>query len=221
MTSPNSPEPGLGRNPPQNLDYPPVSPAVVIPFLVVDEARETVIIDDAELSAFYETHIEGLLTYLARKAGRGAADDLASRIFEQFLLWRPGHPDHPAPVAALYRIAQCRLADHLRRHGQTLAPEASDLEQALQPVDDGPWDGFAAVDLRLDLEQALAKLTERERQALLLRYAAQLPVKECAEVLGLGVDNMKKILSRALRTLRQSPRMNAYDTAGRGREPQQ
>ncbi|MFE7244404.1 sigma-70 family RNA polymerase sigma factor [Streptomyces sp. NPDC057580] len=64
------------------------------------------------------------------------------------------------------------------------------------------------------LGAALARLDEREQQALMLRYGADLPVKECAEVLGVGIDNMKKILKAALRKLRQSLRMDGYETAG-------
>lgn len=200
----NSPEPNPGWSAGSDLDD-----VLTVPCLVVDEAV---------LGAFYSAHVEGLLTYLTRKGGPDAAEDLANQVFEQFLLWWPDHPLHPSPVAALYRIAQCRLADHLRRLGRTLTLETRDLERALG--DDGMCDEFAAVDLRMDLVWALAELTERERQALLLRHVAQLPVIECAEVLDLGIDNLKKILKKALATLRQSPRMDAYDTTERTWEEQ-
>ncbi|MEU0845888.1 hypothetical protein ABZ370_41450 [Streptomyces sp. NPDC005962] len=47
---------------------------------------------------------------------------------------------------------------------------------------------------------------------------ADLPVTECAAVLGLGPDNMKKILKKALQTLRKSPRMDACEPAGWAKE---
>ncbi|MGW2725513.1 RNA polymerase sigma factor [Streptomyces sp. NPDC001492] len=189
MTLHNSPAPRSGGQQDDALPQPSAA----------DHAQ----VDGTMFTAFYETHIEGLLTYLARKAGLDATGDLASQVVEQFLLWWPENPAHPAPVAALYRIAQCRLADHLRRRGRTLTLDARDLEQV--PSSDAPRELFSVVDLRVDLERALAELTEDERQALLLRYVADLPVKECAEVLLLGIDNLKKILKKALRTLRQSP----------------
>ncbi|MFF1680762.1 RNA polymerase sigma factor [Streptomyces sp. NPDC058256] len=175
-----------------------------------------VVVGEAELASFYETRVEALLNYLVRKAGRDDAEDLLSQVFEQFFIWWPQHPCHPSPVGTLYRIAQCRLADRLRRDGRTLTVEASDLEEALGEGDHA--DGFTGVDLRVDLGRALAELSERERQALLLRYVADLPVGDCAEVLELAVDNMKKILKTALRTLRQSPRMDTYEPAGWAKE---
>jgi RNA polymerase sigma-70 factor (ECF subfamily) len=177
------------------------------------------VLDEAALGAFYTEHIEALQTYLARKAGRDAAGELASQVFEQFLVWWPNNPSHAAPVAALYRIAQRRLVDHLRRHGRTMALDVPDLEQIL--ARSKAEDSVAAVDLRVDLARALAELTGRQQEALQLRYVAELPVHTCAEVLGLGIDNMKKILKNALRTLRQSPRMAAYDNATWAREVQQ
>ncbi|MGQ4364260.1 hypothetical protein [Streptomyces sp. SAS_272] len=36
--------------------------------------------------------------------------------------------------------------------------------------------------------------------------------------LGVGIDNMKKILKTALRKLRQSLRMDGYETAGTAKE---
>lgn len=177
------------------------------------------VVDEAALGTFYAEHIEALQTYLARKAGRDAAGELGSQVFEQFLVWWPNNPSHPAPVAALYRIAQRRLVDHLRRHGRTMALDVPDLEQIL--ARSKAEDCVAVVDLRVDLARALAELTGRQQEALQLRYVAELPVHTCAEVLGLGIDNMKKILKNALRTLRQSPRMAAYDNTTRAQEVQQ
>ncbi|MEW2570184.1 RNA polymerase sigma factor [Streptomyces sp. NPDC047070] len=176
-------------------------------------------VDEGALGAFYTEHVERLQMYIARKTGRDAADELTGQVFEQFLLWWPNNPSHPAPVATLYRIAQCRLVDHLRRHGRTLALDRPELERIL--LHSTAEEGVTAVDLRVDLERALATLTGRQQEALLLRYVAELPVSTCAEFLGLGIDNMKKILKSALRTLRQSPHMAAYKSATRAGEVQQ
>lgn len=169
-------------------------------------------ISEAEFAAFYETNVDKLTTYLTRFVGRDDALILVGQVFEQFFVWWPANPCHPAPRATLYRIANCRAADHLRRNGRSLTVEAGDLEKAL--LEGEHADGFAAVELRTDLERALAELSERQRQALVLRYLAGLPVKECAAVLGQGHDNMKKILKKALQTLRTSPRMDTYEPAG-------
>ncbi|MGI5372569.1 RNA polymerase sigma factor [Streptomyces iakyrus] len=69
-----------------------------------------------------------------------------------------------------------------------------------------------------DLRKALATLTEQQRQVLLMKYVANLSVAECAEALGTGVDNMKKILGKAREALRQAPGMDAYNSAVTAKE---
>ncbi|MFF1278994.1 hypothetical protein ACFVZC_37465 [Streptomyces marokkonensis] len=50
------------------------------------------------------------------------------------------------------------------------------------------------------------------------KYVANLSVAECAETLGTGVDNMKKILGKARVALRRAPGMDAYNSAGTAKE---
>ena len=51
--------------------------------------------------------------------------------------------------------------------------------------------------LRRALLAALAELPERERRAVSLRYGAELPAAEVAELLGLSEANVRKICERA------------------------
>ncbi|MGW0778830.1 RNA polymerase sigma factor [Streptomyces sp. NPDC002835] len=172
--------------------------------------------DEAMLEAFFEAHRDGLFRFLAGKAGRDDGGELFSQVFEQFFAWWPEHPEHPKPVATLYQIAHCRLNDHFRRTGRVLTVEADDLAKAA--ASGSNRDDLADVVRRTDLGAALAELTERERQALAVRYVADLPVKDCAEVMEVGIDTMKKILKTALQKLRQSPRLDGYDTARTAKE---
>ncbi|QKV90428.1 sigma-70 family RNA polymerase sigma factor [Streptomyces sp. NA02950] len=174
------------------------------------------VVDEAMFAAFYEAQVEGVFSFLARKAGRDDGGEILSQVFEEFFTWWPKNPEHSKPVGTLYQIARCRLNDHFRRSGRVLTVEADDLAKAA--ARETHRDELAAVVQRVDLGTALAELTEREVQALSLRYLADLPVKDCADVLGVGIDNMKKILKTALRKLRQSSRMDGYETAGTAKE---
>ncbi|ATW46686.1 hypothetical protein CGZ69_00195 [Streptomyces peucetius subsp. caesius ATCC 27952] len=168
------------------------------------------------LEAFFEAHRDRLLRFLAGKVGRDDGGELFSHVFEQFFAWWPENPEHSKPVATLYQIARCRLSDHFRRTGRVLTVEAEDLAKAAARGSNR--DDLADVVRRTDLGAALAELTERERQALAVRYVADLPVKDCAEVLEVGIDTMKKTLKTALQKLRQSPRLDGYDTARTAKE---
>ncbi|MFF5044689.1 RNA polymerase sigma factor [Streptomyces nigra] len=174
-----------------------------------------VVLGEAEFAEFYHAHVDKLLSFLSRRTGRDVGKELADLAFEQFFVWWQQYPEQPEPVGMLYRLARCRLNDYLRRQGRELTVEPSDLQDLAGGTD---GDDFAAVDRRRDLRKALATLTEQQRQALLMKYVANLSVAECAETLGTGVDNMKKILGKAREALRQAPGMDAYNSAVTAKE---
>jgi RNA polymerase sigma factor (sigma-70 family) len=175
------------------------------------------VVDEAMLAAFYEAHAEKLFKFVARKVGPDDGGELFSQVLEEFFVWWPANPEHPKPVATLYQIARCRLSDYFRHNDRkVLTVEAEDLVEAAAS---GSYrDELADIVPRADLGTALAGLTERERQALAVRYLADQPVKECAEVLETGIDNTKKILKTALKKLRKSPCMDGYKIAQTAKE---
>ncbi|MCW2853622.1 MAG: sigE 7 [Nocardioides sp.] len=66
---------------------------------------------------------------------------------------------------------------------------------------DGPVPG-GDVDLRLSLEQALARLTTRQRTVLVLRYFEDLTEVQTGYALGIGSGTVKSICRQALARLR-------------------
>ncbi|MFC9118154.1 RNA polymerase sigma factor [Streptomyces sp. NPDC057092] len=174
-----------------------------------------VVLGEAEFAEFYHAQVDKLLRFLSRRTDRDVGKELADLVFEQFYVWWQQHPEQPEPVGMLYQLARFRLKDHLRRRGRELTVEPSDLQDLAGGAD---GDLFAAVDRHYDLHKALATLTEQQRQALLMKYVANLSVADCAAVLGTGVDNMKKILGKAREALRQAPGMDAYNSAVTAKE---
>src|SRR5690606_28190766 len=166
-------------------------------------------------SAFYHAHVDKLFAFLSRRTDRDVGKELADLVFEQFFVWWQQHPDQAEPVGMLFRLARCRLYDYLRRRGRELTVEPSDLQDLAGGTD---GDDFAAVDRHHDPRKALAIPTEEHRQALMMKYVANLSVAECAETLGTCVDNMKKILGKARVALRRAPGMDAYNSAVTAKE---
>lgn len=64
-------------------------------------------------------------------------------------------------------------------------------------VDEAVPSGEEQALLKRSLLAALSTLPERERQAVSLRYGAELEATEVAELLGLSSDNVRKICERA------------------------
>jgi len=67
---------------------------------------------------------------------------------------------------------------------------------------DAPADDAPDRDLHLALEQALGRLTPKQRRVLVLRYYEDLTEVETARVLGIGVGTVKSTHRQALRRLR-------------------
>jgi len=86
--------------------------------------------------------------------------------------------------------------------------------------DRGVEDGTAAVDARLALRQALARLGRRQRAVLVLRYFEDMTETQAAEMLGCSVGTVKSQTSKALARLRASaPELSAFaDTLPNGTE---
>jgi RNA polymerase sigma-70 factor (sigma-E family) len=63
-------------------------------------------------------------------------------------------------------------------------------------------DRTRAVDLRLALRQALARLTARQRAVLVLRYFEDLPEAEVAQIMGCSVGTVRSTAHRSLARLR-------------------
>ena len=98
---------------------------------------------------------------------------------------------HPEPYVR--RILYTQNVSWWRSRRQV--PETAQQEY------DGPAPA-ADTDLRLTLEQALARLTTRQRTVLVLRYFEDLTEVQTADVLGIGAGTVKSIARQALGRLR-------------------
>ena len=66
-------------------------------------------------------------------------------------------------------------------------------------------------DVRIDLTAALTDLTERQREAIGLRYGDDLDMKAVAAEMGITVDGAKKAVRTALQKLRDSGLLSGYE----------
>lgn len=140
--------------------------------------------------------------FLVRRLPPNDQADVRQETWQSFYLAWTGNPEHPNPTGLLFQIASCRVADHHRKAERT--PPAVDIDdpalvRAL--MTEVPQD---RVDARQDLERALGGLTAQQRRVLVLRHIDEVPVAAIAGLMGLGVDNTKRILKLAMRDLRDS-----------------
>src|SRR5207244_1989203 len=144
---------------------------------------------------------QGLFAFLAYRTGdRALAEDLLADAFERALRSRVRYDRRRGSEKTwLYAIALNLLRDHARRAGA----EGRALERA-DAAGSEVRDPFAGVEARDELGRALGCLSAEEREAIALRFGAELTVPEMAEVLGEPLTTVEGRVYRALRKLREA-----------------
>jgi RNA polymerase sigma-70 factor (ECF subfamily) len=155
---------------------------------------------DDDFERLYAAEAQGLFAFLAYRTGdRALAEDLLADAFERALRSRVRYDRRRgSPKTWLYAIALNLLRDHARR----AAAEGRALERV--PVPSEGFDPFRGVEARDELGRALASLSAEEREAIALRFGAELTVPEIAAVLGEPLTTVEGRVYRALRKLREA-----------------
>ncbi|MGH3278695.1 MAG: RNA polymerase sigma factor [Trebonia sp.] len=166
-----------------------------------------------DVDAFMEVicrHEAAIGTYLERRAGREAAEDLLGDVWVEAFesRWRY---DRSFPEARpwLYGVALNRLRRYWRsRPAEDLVPDMAGLATG--------WDPWPAVDVRVDsrtvFRAALAGLGPEEREVLTLVAGEDLTVADAARVLGMSAGTARRLLHQARTALRNAPEVAALLT---------
>ena len=157
---------------------------------------------EADFDRLYRREAQGLYGFLAYRTGdRALAEDLLADTFERALRSRRGFDRRRGSERNwLYAIALNLLRDHARR----AATEDRAVERVRSGAPLAAGSGAEAVERRDELQRALATLADEEREAIALRFGAELTVPEMAQVLSLPLTTVEGRVYRALRKLRQA-----------------
>jgi RNA polymerase sigma factor (sigma-70 family) len=154
---------------------------------------------DEEFERLYREHAQGLLGFLVYRTGdRPLAEDILADTFERVLRARRRFdPRRGSRKNWVYSIALNLLRDHLRRK----AAEGRAMERVEQPspAAAGGLEGIAERD---ELMRGLEALSEEEREAIALRYGADLTVPEIARLESEKLTTVEGRVYRGLRKLR-------------------
>ena len=147
------------------------------------------------LEESYRTFAPALLGYF-RSHGVDQAEDLVGDVFVSVARnLRRFHGDPDDFRRWVFAIAHRRRVDHVRRWRVRRRVVAEDPPE--RPcVDDRH-------DLDIDLVAALGELTLRQREVVILRFVADLPLEDVARIIGRRVGAVKALQARALDHLAQ------------------
>jgi len=153
-----------------------------------------------QFEQLYEEHAEPLLGFLIYRTGdRALAEEVLADTFERVLRARSRfNPKRGGVKTWIYSIALNRLRDVIRKN----EAEQRALERSEAGAPDAAGDATARVEERSTVAAALSELDELEREAVALRYGADLSVAEVADTLGVKVSTAEGRIYRGLRNLR-------------------
>ncbi len=151
----------------------------------------------------YDEYFPRVYNYVRYRCGDAAtADDLTAQTFERALDRLEQYDPQRAPFGAwLFAIARSVVNNDLRAETRRgcLPLEICDRQPDRS---DTPEESLIQVETQAELLEALAVLSERERDLLSLKFAARLTNRRIGQITGLSEANVAVILYRALHRLR-------------------
>ena len=162
---------------------------------LVEQAKQ----DPQAFGRLYDRYVDKIYVYVYRQVNDDAlAQDITAAAFEKALRGLPRFRWRGVSFAAwLYRIARNEMIQRLRRE-RFLAPlrgwllSSANVEKTAETRQQ-----------QTELQQALRRLPDKDREIIALRFYEELSSVETAEVLGCSTANVYVRLHRALTRLRQ------------------
>ncbi len=150
--------------------------------------------------AVYAQQLPRVYNFLRYRTGDEAlAEELTARTFEK--AWRKRHRYRRALAGVatwLLRIASNTAIDHLRTlHGHVPLDAAAETPAPGNPEDDAVIDSNFA-----RLATLIARLPDREREILALKYGAGVTNRAIADITGMSESNVGTLLHRMVQKLR-------------------
>jgi RNA polymerase sigma-70 factor, ECF subfamily len=156
---------------------------------------------DDDFDRLFDEHAQPLYGFLVYRTGdRALAEDLLADTFERVLRARRRFDRRRASEKTwIYAIALNLLRDHARRQ----SAEARARERVGAPALGSDDLSLGRVEQHDDLLRAMSGLSPEEREAIALRYGADLTVPEIAKLKKEPLTTAEGRVYRALRKLRQ------------------
>jgi RNA polymerase sigma factor (sigma-70 family) len=152
------------------------------------------------LAILFERHHVSLFNYFLRLTGnRPAAEDLVQDVFTRILKYRGSYQGEDRFVVWMFKIARNVHIDHLRR----LKPAYTLDDQFEEPADADPLpeDRVAREEDAALVAKALARLSPRKQEILVLSRFQNLKYREIADLLECPVGTVKAMVHRAVQEL--------------------
>ncbi|UCF16696.1 MAG: sigma-70 family RNA polymerase sigma factor [Phycisphaerales bacterium] len=154
--------------------------------------------DTNALATLCERFYPQVLKYMYYRVDAESAEDLTEEVFLRVL--RHIGQQNGSFVAWLYRIAANIVADHART--KKTRQEGSTVEQLTELPVDGAEGGADTIGWRIDIHNAIVRLTDDQRELITLKFIQGLSNTDVAEITGRSTGAIRGLQFRALCALR-------------------
>lgn len=170
--------------------------------------------DHVAFKNLVERHQNAVIGTVAKMLGNSSdAEDICQQVFLR--IWRNAKRYRPDAkfTTYLFTITRNLVFNETRRRGRKKEVSSDEREENSHHLieespDRQPDSELLQAELQRAVDDAIAKLPDTQRMAVVLRRYEQLSYEEIADVLKLSVSAVKSLLFRARTTLRES--LSAY-----------
>jgi RNA polymerase sigma-70 factor, ECF subfamily len=156
-----------------------------------------------EFAELYEQHFADIHRYIAGRLGRDVADDIAADTFVIAMRKRDSFDAGRGPVRAwLFGIATNLVAQHQRKERRRYHALARAGARELADGREARVSWLAAEGMQPRLARALARLSQEERDVLMLVALADLSYEEVSEALKIPSGTVGSRLNRGRKKIR-------------------
>jgi RNA polymerase sigma-70 factor (ECF subfamily) len=147
--------------------------------------------DSQAFSEIYEAYFDKIYRYIALRIRNDMeAEDLTQQVFMKVLHSITSYKNQGVPFSSwVYRIAHNQVVDFLRQHNNTgddpqhIMEKEYDIEQ---------------------LKTAMKQLTDSQQEVLALRFTGEMPIVQCAGIMGKSEGAIKALQHSAVQALRKA-----------------
>ncbi|MED3572675.1 sigma-70 family RNA polymerase sigma factor [Cytobacillus praedii] len=173
------------------------------------------IITTERFAEIYDAYYRRIYKYICYRINNHyAAEEICSHVFEVMIFkYNSFSPDKSKFEVWLFAIARNAVTDYFRSQKKRLTFSLDSISDMFLPKS-SPEEIVIREDNHEALFKALAKLSDKERNIIAMKYAAGLKNVEIAELLGVSGSNIGVVLYRCLEKLQKELEKGGFQYEG-------
>ena len=158
--------------------------------------------DLQQASVLFERYHKKIFNFLARMTmDRALAEDLTQNVFLRMIKYRHTYREGNRYQSWIYQVARNVFSDHYQAH-KNRKSDFMTIDKISDAMMD-PEEGTEQVEREKILHRSMARLSEEQRELLVLTRFQQMKYEEVAALMETTVANVKVKVHRAIAKLRE------------------